>query len=356
MIKKMMMIRRIRYCLNITFLFNFCLCSNSIIKAKVDIDWIEVYKTGNKEIYFCQIDSLANTNEFIFTYSHSFASGGGFKVLRISIDSDSSNSQTLLGADKHGCITSVSVKNANIGYILHVLDGKELTTKLICSSNYGLNWNEILTPLSSARKICFLEDKELIVEGNFKGVGQVFRLFKPDSTWNQINEINKNFKSFFILNYSGDKILGLGSTYYGYDRNDLINFNMINRTSEKLLDIGLVSNYFKPISLDNNLHGVINGSRITIFSYDNSKVTRINRFYFPSDLNTVNNFYIDSNYYLLSGISKKKNVKLSWISYDRGENWYPYNQNKGYSLVFNTSGKLFVTDFENNLLRGTTNK
>lgn len=317
----------------------------------VKMEWAKIVNTG-KPVNYCQIDSVSNG--YVLTYSHSAAIAGGFKVMRLNTLVESDLEKVSLFESDKNTTQFVSVEGNNIGFIQHDFEENTLRSKFFLSHNLGETWEEIKTPLEGGIRNFILTEKSLLVEGSLKGTGQIFESSDAGQIWNNINTLKKGFKSFYLLLNENDKALCKGSKSFNAKDSKLLLFDIENESIKEFVDFddrGGFS-YLKPISKENNLHGVVNGKKLNIYSLQNEEMALKEKFRLPDDMSWVENVFLGTEYYIVTVREEElKGKTFSWISYDKGKNWQPLEHEKRLQLIYNTFGELFVIDANNNILQ-----
>jgi len=134
----------------------------------------------------------------------------------------------------------------------------------------------------------------------------------------------------------------------------LLLYDIKNSSFKELLDFNDEGgfSYIKPISKNKNLHVVIDGRKLKIFSLQDKEMNLIEKFKLPNGTRSwIKNIFLGKEYYIVTTRKDKLKGKiLSWISYDKGHNWLPYNHKKELQLIYSSFGELFMTDIDNNIL------
>ncbi|BDD13012.1 hypothetical protein FUAX_54440 (plasmid) [Fulvitalea axinellae] len=325
-------------------------CSSNIDSNPVKMEWTEIVNTG-KPIDYCQIDSVSNG--YILTYSHSPAIAGGFKIIRMNTLSEGDLEKTYLFESNNNTTQFVSVKGNDIGFVQYDFEENTLRSKFFISHNLGEIWNEIRTPLEGGMRNFILMENSLFVEGNLKGTGQTFESLNRGQTWSSINTLKKGFKSFFLLRTANNRILCKGFKSFNYKDGKLLLFDTQNNSIQELINIdGNSFSYLKPISKEKNLHIIIDGNKLKIYSLQKEEMILREKFRLPDNTSWVENVFLDREYYIVTVREKKlTGKKISWISYDNGKNWRPLEHEKRLKLIYNTFGRLFMIDINNDILR-----
>jgi hypothetical protein len=315
-----------------------------------EIEWTKIVNT-EKPVNFCQIDSISGG--YILTYSHSASISGGLKIIRLNVNSDTKtlNSSTLFESIKN-LTEFVYVANGNIGFIQSDFEENTLRSKFLFSPNLGKTWGEIKTPFDKGITKFILTKKFLLTEGMQMGNMKVYMSSDSGKTWNEINTLKKGFKSFYILQNENEKIVCKGAKSFNEKDSKLLLFDPISKIDKELLDIDGF-NYLKPISKIKNLHGIIGGHRLKVYSLTKDELILEKTISLPNKFNDVKNVFLGVDYLIITAREEKLLGKtLSWISYDFGNNWRPYEHKRGLQLVDNNLGELFMIDSNNDILQG----
>lgn len=327
-------------------------CSNNISVKKINIDWRPVFNTEGAAD-FCQIDKcLKDTAQFIISYSHSFTIGGGFKIVKLTLKNSAVTREVLL-EDKKSGLSFVNIYDSIIGCIQNDFNDNTLHTSLLISTDEGLSWKKKNTPITGLRKFC-IADNIIIAEGNFQGVGTVVKTVDLGNSWNNINGIKQNYKSFYLTNslLSNNKIFCIGSTSFNERDSKLLLFDFRSERIKKIFNLEKVNSYIKPISKIENLHAVMKNNQISLYSYLNNEMYLENKFKIPDKTVAVENLFISDSLYIITTEEGGAGKLISWISYEKGEKWEAYNQERGFKLIYNPNGELFMIDSNNYILLG----
>lgn len=315
--------------------------------------WQKVYET-DKPIYFCYLSKI-DSNNSILGISHSQAVSGGFEILKLNHIGNSYSTESLYKNYKSHYSTSFfNTIDSSIHFEQTDFDRNTLRTKLLHSKDLGISWKEVSTPVEGLRKILTTKNY-WIVEGNLKGTGQTFKSNNKGASWSKINFLKKGFKNFELLEYiSKDNIvLGKGSKSFRSEATQLLLIDLISEEIIELLEFNDLggSNYVKPISIERNLHGIIDDNELKVYTITNNRINLLEEFDTPKGASNVKDIYLGRDYYIITCREDDlKGETLSWISYDNGNNWDAFEHKAQFQLVSNDFGELIIHNKQNEIL------
>lgn len=322
-------------------------CANKPKTISVVMNWDCISNTG-KSTDFCQVDS--SNNGYIFSYSHSFAISGGCKVVNLS-DKEGIVKDSILYECENASFSCVLAKDNVLWILQDDFISNTLSTKLIQKFGNDSVWNEVNTPLEGIRKILSLNDV-IIIEGNLDGTGRVYTSKDNGLKWNEINVLNLDLKNLYLLSAEKGKALCQGSTSFKEADNKLFLLDIEKQSIKILLDLK-DKKYLKPILNSENVFAIIEDDKVNVYSLENERIHLMKEFNCPDESADVLNLFMSDQYYIITGKQKEMFGKtLSWISNDKGENWFPFEQEREFMLIYNDFGQLFMMDKQNNLLIG----
>lgn len=330
----------------------FSSCSEKPSLKEIDIKWVKIFH-GQKKIDFCEINLGITAHDTLLYYSHSFTIGGGFKILKANFKSDSLASNVLLETENK-VVSHVTSGESITGCVQHDLENHTLRTTLLVADDSTYSWIIKEVPITGLRKIVFLKDL-WIIEGSLNGTGQVFKSVDKGNSWRKVNLLARGYKSFYLLTPLplSNSIFCVGSTSYNERNSSLVLFDTEEGSIEEIIHIDSSTDYIQPISKEKYLHAILDGGKINLYSYLNRKLHLENKIKMPQSDCKVMNLYVNEDLFItttqLQEVGKKA---VSWISYDRGNKWEPFYQEKELRLIYNPMGELFMVDSENNILRG----
>jgi len=248
-------------------------------------------------------------------------------------------------------ISFVVVKDGLIGCVRSDFDNKTLRTILLFGNEDG-TWSETATPMNGVRKFV-LSGGYLLVEGSLDGSGMLLQSSDFGRTWGRIDyfERGKAYWNFYLAGPSGADGEALGeATKVFFRRRRLVLVDIQKSTITDLLSLNASSSYLKPINKDEGLHAVLHKSSICLYSYSNKKMHFKSKIILPNSIGHAENLYINDKFCLVTSTEGKLfEKKYTWISHDKGRHWYPFEQEKGFQIVFNSLGDLFVIDSNNDI-------
>src|SRR5688572_24208359 len=121
-------------------------CSQKPPSEKIAIRW-ETILHSPKEIDYCEINPGFTANELLISYSHSFAIGGGFKIIKTNFRSDGLDVDVLLERENN-VISHVTSGQGSIACIQHDFENKTLRTSLLVAEDSTYSWSIIDTPVA----------------------------------------------------------------------------------------------------------------------------------------------------------------------------------------------------------------
>lgn len=328
-------------------------CSENKDMKHVTIKWNIITNTG-APVIFCQIDSISN--EYIISYSHSAAISGGFRIMKFNTTDGSFKSDTLFESNKN-TTPFVNINDNSIGFVQNDFDENTLRTKFFLSYDLGQTWNEVNTPLDGMRNF-LMKDEMLIIEGNLKGSYNVFKSIDRGNIWKKIDLFKKGIRGAILIGEDGTsgKVMfkgGIGRLF-SKDVRTLLLLDIEKGSIKELIDFddkgGL--SYIKPISRNKNLHMITDGRKLKIYSLQDEEMVLVEKFRLPNGTRSwIENIYLGDDYYIVTVREDELVGKiLSWISYDKGNSWYPFNHDKESRLIYNSFGELFMIDVNNNVV------
>lgn len=320
---------------------------------RIDIKWEKIWHI-RKQMDFCGIIPGVTANDTLLSYSHSFAIGGGFKILKVNFRGDSLVTNVLFEGEKK-VISHIAIGKNIVGFVQDDFENRTQHTTLLVAYDSTYSWTVKDTPVTGLRKIFFLKDGWLI-EGNLNGTGQIFKSIDKGKSWRRIDLLAKNYKSFYLLNPlpGSNRIFCMGSTSYNERDNQLLLFNAEDGEVEGITQVGSFLDYVHPISKATHLHAIVDGDKLNLYSYLDSKLRLDKIMKVPQSDCIVKNLYVDESLVIVTTEPLEKGKKaVSWISYDLGNKWKPYYQKRELRLIYNPMGELFMADSENNILRGS---
>jgi len=340
-----MMINKTCIFKNFIFFFIFG-CSNLSKTEKIDISWEKILNT-NKPVEFCQIDSLKDC--ILLSYSYPLVIGGGSKIIKV----NNNKEKSILYAIEGHVINSIDLRLDKIIFNEVDFDKNTLNSTLVISYDSGKSWCIIKTPLRSIRNNYFI-GKKIIIEGNKDGVGGVF-IKEDNREWINLNTLKMGYKSFFILGRVKNDIICKAFRSFNYRDGELLLYNTETKQVIYLLGFNATyENYLKPINTNNNLYCIVNGRQVSTYILKSDKLIFKYKMKLPKGVSIVQNIYMKENCIIVTARNEGfKGVNLSWISYDKGNNWLPYLQNEGYELIYCSFGELFMKNKNNNVIKGT---
>lgn len=324
--------------------------SNAQKTDRVNVKWNKIINT-QKNVSFIQIDSAEN--RYIVSYAHSLAISGGFKIIEVGMDSGITNTKTLLAHPDH-TIQWVRVKDNSIGFVRYDFDKNTLNTTLFTSQDLGDHWDTLQTPLQGIRRFEFLPSY-LVIEGMLDGGIHIFKSYDK-TEWQEINVLKLGYKGIYLLRQSlyENKIFCEVDRTYNNRAGKLALVNIEHSTIKELLKIGSENAYLTPICKNKNLCAIIDDKKISIYSYQKESLSLEQKFNIPKGVEAVKNLYMDESIYFITCEEKGMQGKeLSWISYNKGADWIPFEQEIELKLVFNAFGELWAINNNNDLLKGS---
>lgn len=335
------------------FLFVSCINHTTHKNGQMKFIWKKLLNTEIASDY-CKIDSI--NNGYIISYSHSPAVSGGFKIIKL-IKSNDSNDFLIkvLLEDSNNTLSSSKLYKNKLGCISVNFDKNTLQSNYLYSDNLGKVWDTLKSSIKNIRKF-IIDGQYTIFEGYQNGVTQIFSFDSVNKNWRQINYFNKGFKDFSLLdNYNISKendILCSGSKGYNFKSNELFIYNVKTDSILKLLDLNNDDKFLIPISKGEKMFSVINKNNIKVYLSKGNSFCLLNKFKTPTNTNDVQELYMSDSFYLITAtnLNELKSKSLTWISYDKGENWMPFYQERGIKLIDNSFGIVTVIDNDNNIL------
>lgn len=312
------------------------------------IVWSKVLTTGKATDFF-QIDSISGA--MLISYGHSFALSGGYRIIEMQTDGNIRKKHLIYAHPKHS-IVYLSVKDSSVGFIRVDFDKNTFNSNLIMSYDLGTTWDTIQTPVEPI-KVAIL-NSFMLVEGTIGAINHVFRI-DTNKKWSEIDVRKLGYLDLRLLKKSSPdgKIFCLVDKEYNYRDTRLALLDARKETVSEILELSGLTPYLAPISKEDNLHVIIDEKKIRIYRFENGLMKVIDKFRVPKHTQSIENLYIGKDFFIITCLEDVIPGKtLSWISYDRGKHWMVYEQEREMKLVYNSFGRLYMTDKFNNLLQG----
>lgn len=327
-------------------------CSNGKAAERRSIDWVKVFNTG-EEVDFCQIDkNFSAPDQFLISYSCFPATGGDLYVQKIKTGKELPAAESLYKSSRSALFALSRQQDSVIGFVQCAFEQNRLKTSLFLSFDKGNSWVEKKTPLTDLLKL-YITENSLFVQGNLERAGQLFRSTDFGEHWQEVTTAGNNYQNLTLTHGSAPdgNIFCIGSDDTDRD-NRLLLFDVQANAFRELLRVNNAGDYIKPIGRNDNIHAIVSGNWMNLYSYTGKDLQRTGKFCLPAEAATVHNLFIDDSMYILTA-ENEAGKTVSWISFENGNQWEKYNQDKEYKLVFCADGDLFMADAAFNILKGS---
>lgn len=333
-----------RYFIVILLSINLVGCQGDSMEKEYKTQLNKVYSVGFNDDY--SYVSYSPDSSRVFVFSSLFAHGLRYKVACQAL----SATYPTVSLDKAGrAISFAWADKYKYCIVENNFDANTLAKSLLISSDGGKNWSVINTPVTLPRTGFFMGDSSLIVEGDQDGMVQIHVSNDNGKEWKRIL-VEKEYKRAFLLSQiDSERVLCLVSKTLDVDVSNIMVFNV---KDEKFTDLLEVKNAtFKlPISINKNLYCICGDQKIIVFKINGMKYEEVEVLPIPHNIDLVENVYLNEGVSIITGSSYDVGEEnKSWISFNKGDKWEPFFQDKKIRLVNNNGNRLLVEDSANDI-------
>lgn len=315
------------------FFFMSCVQSQENFKAnKIKITTID----RARSIDFIRIDSIPNFGK-VLSYSYSFASSGGCKIVGIE-----NVSGTTIFDDSSSIITCMEINSNSLFYVITRLENKVLKSYLL---NYHFSQKKtdtMITPLSSNIRRVVAKGNQLFIDGIVDGVVKIFGS-NLDGKWKEYPYSGMGYKDAYILtpNIENTSLVSLSKSYNEDNR------VLIGLSTDKMFKEIYFGNipdelfYIVPVSNNSNLICLFNNESIKVIDCSGRDLQTKYLVPIPKyeDIKNV----IITNKFLIAGIQDSElNFKIFF--YDLDTHKWDEQYLSGEQIIFNKLNHFYVLD------------
>lgn len=326
----------------------------------MSITWASCQAGSVDKEYQAQFDKLYNAgfgddysyvsynpdSSQVFIFSSMLAPGLRYNVARRSLMASYPN----ILIEKSGRYVSFALADKEKYCLVEDnFDARTLATSLLVSKDYGQNWNILSTPVEFPRSSYFIGDSSIIVEGDLAGTGQVFLSGDNGKNWRRISNENR-YKTVYLLSVVDNrKVLCMASKTFDEKMGTLAIYSPQDNSFTELSEVNN-STFKLPISADRNLYCICGRRKIIVFKVNSSKYEEVEELPIPDNIDLVDNVYLNDGVCIITGSSYEVgDESKSWISFNNGDEWEPFFQDRKMKLVYNNGSRLLVEDNANDV-------
>lgn len=316
-------------------------------KSRQKIYWVEVSRL-NDHYSDCRIELLSDKKVLFCSKRQIFS---GSKVLILDSISQEvfieENSTITFGSTTADSVIVFREKNSN----------SRQKERLILSVDLGVHWDTINIPLINFGRL-ILNDSLIMVQGNQNGQNAIYYSYDFGLSWEKLDMFLYGYKSFYILDVLSESntiLCNASKDYSSRNMNSLVSLSMKDFKVETLIPLN--DNVFLPSISKEDVFLVSSSNRLLFYRFNKQD----KKFELISDIKKgainklIRNVYVDDSYVITTS-RDEGNIKQdkSWITYNGGNTWLPFEQERGFRLIQNSEGQLFCIDQTNRIYTGTS--